>query len=157
CRRTADAGSRQRSRAFGDALSAQSRWAWGTTFLGSLKAVLRAEVVGAMSDGLRINWHVIEGPFVGPGFDAVVVPGAADWMHRRQDGIAIVNVQACFETQEHVRVYGSYGGVFELGPDGYARALRGDYDRLPAVVVTPTYETADPRLEWLNRAQCIGV
>jgi cytochrome P450 len=156
-RRTADAGSRQRSRAFGDALSAQSRWAWGTTFLGSLKAVLRAEVVGAMSDGLRINWHVIEGTFVGPGFDAVVLPGAADWMHIRQDGIAIVNVQACFETREHVRVYGSYGGVFELGPDGYARALRGDYDRLPAVVVTPTYETADPRLEWLNRAQCIGV
>ena len=28
---------------------------------------------------------------------------------------------------------------------------------LPPVVVTPTYATADARLEWLNRAQCIGV
>src|SRR5262249_37040457 len=120
---TTHAGLRQRSRALGDAVSAQSRWAWGTTFLGSLRAVLRAEVVGAMSDGLRINWHVTEGTFMGPGFDAVVLPGAADWMHIRQDGIAIVNVQACFETREHVRVYGSYGGVFDLGPDGYARAL----------------------------------
>ena len=110
-----------------------------------------------MSDGLRVNWHVNEGTFVGPGFDAVVLPGAADWMHIRQDGVAIVNVQACFETPEHVRVYGSDGGVFDLGPDGYARALRGEYDRLPPVVVTPTYATADPRLEWLNRAQCIGV
>ncbi len=25
------------------------------------------------------------------------------------------------------------------------------------MVVTPTYATADPRLEWLNRAQCVGV
>jgi hypothetical protein len=153
----ANAGLRRRSRALGDAVSTQSRWTWDTTFLGSLRAVLRAEVVGAMSDGLRINWHVTEGTFMGPGFDAVVLPGAADWMHIRQDGIAIVNVKACFETREHVRVYGSYGGVFDLGPDGYARALRSEYDRLPPVVVTPTYETADPRLEWLNRAQCIGV
>ena len=157
CWGTANTGLRPRSRAFGETASAQSRWAWDTTFLGSLRAVLRKEVVGAMSDGLRVNWHVTEGTFVGPGLDAVVLPGAADWMRIRQDRIAIVNVQACFETREHVRVYGSYGGVFDLGPDGYARALRDEYDRLPPVVVTPTYETADPRLQWLNRAQCIGV
>jgi hypothetical protein len=155
--RVDNAGLRPRSRASGEAVSAQSRWAWDTNFLGSLTAVLRKELVGAMSDGLRVNWHVTEGTFVGPSLDAVVLPGAADWMHIRQDGIAIVNVQACFETREHVRVYGSYGGVFDLGPDGYTRALRDEYDRLPPVVVTPRYETADPRLEWLNRAQCIGV
>jgi truncated hemoglobin YjbI len=122
-----------------------------------LRADLRKELVGAMPDGLRINWHVKEGTFAGPGLDAVILPGAADWMHIRKDGIAIVSVRACFETRDHVRVYGTYGGIFDLGPDGYARALRDDYDRLPPVVVTPTYETADPRLEWLNRAQCIGV
>jgi Protein of unknown function (DUF3237) len=146
-----------RSRAVGEAVSAQSRFAWDTTFLGSLRAVLRKELVGATPDGLRIDWHVTEGTFVGPGLDAVVLPGAADWMRIRRDGIAIVSVQACFETREHVRVYGSYGGIFDLGRDGYARALRDEYDPLPPVVVTPTYATADPRLEWLNRAQCIGV
>jgi truncated hemoglobin YjbI len=78
-------------------------------------------------------------------------------MKIRRDGIGIVKVKACFETKEHVRIYGTYGGIFDLGPDGYARALRGEYDQLPPVVVTPTYATADPRLEWLNRAQCIGV
>jgi hypothetical protein len=136
---------------------ATMRWAWGTSFLGSLRAVLRKEWIGATPDGMRINWHVTEGTFVGPGLDAVVLPGAADWMRIRPDGIAIVDVQACFETREHVRVYGSYGGIFDLGRDGYARALRDEFDRLPPVVVTPTYLTADPRLEWLNRAQCIGV
>ena len=156
-RGVANAVLRPRPRAPVEAASAQSRWSWDTSFLGSLRAVLRKELVGAMPDGLRVNWHVTEGTFVGPGLDAVVLPGAADWMHIRRDGIAIVRVQACFETREHVRVYGSYGGIFDLGPDGYARALRDDYDRLPPVVVTPTYETADPQLEWLNRAQCIGV
>jgi truncated hemoglobin YjbI len=144
-------------RASGGAVSAQSRWAWDTSFLGSLRAVLRKESVGATPDGLRINWHVTEGTFVGPGLDAIVLPGATDWMRIRRDGIAIVNVHACFETRDHVRVYGSYGGIFDLGSDGFARALRDEYDRLPPVVVTPTYATADPRLEWLNRAQCIGV
>jgi truncated hemoglobin YjbI len=153
----ANADSRPRSWASAEAVSAQSRWAWETRFLGSLRADLRKELVGAMPDGLRINWHVKEGTFAGPGLDAVILPGAADWMHIRKDGIAIVSVRACFETRDHVRVYGTYGGIFDLGPDGYARALRDDYDRLPPVVVTPTYETADPRLEWLNRAQCIGV
>jgi truncated hemoglobin YjbI len=153
----ANADSRPRSWASGEAVSAQSRWTWETRFLGSLRADLRKELVGAMPDGLRINWHVKEGTFAGPGLDAVILPGAADWMHIRKDGIAIVSVRACFETRDHVRVYGTYGGIFDLGPDGYARALRDDYNRLPPVVVTPTYETADPRLEWLNRAQCIGV
>jgi hypothetical protein len=138
--------------------SVQPRWTWNTTFLGSLTATLRKEVVGPTPDGLRINWYVRTGTFVGPGLSAVVLPGAADWMRIRRDGVAIVSVQACFEAgEDRVRVYGSYGGVFDLGPDGYARALRDEYDELPPVVVTPTYLTADPRFEWLNRAQCIGV
>jgi truncated hemoglobin YjbI len=122
-----------------------------------LTAGLRKEVVGVTPDGLRINWHVETGSFVGPGLDAIVLPGAADWMRIRRDGVAIVSVQACFETRAGVRVYGSYGGIFDLGPDGYVRALRDEYDHLPPVVVTPTYATADPQLEWLNRAQCVGV
>jgi truncated hemoglobin YjbI len=138
-------------------VSGQPRWAWDTTFLGSLTAALRKELVGVTPDGFRINWHVKTGSFVGPGLDAVVLPGAADWMRIRRDGVAIVNVQACFETRDGARVYGSYGGIFDLGPDGYARALRDEYDRLPPVVVTPAYATADPRLQWLNRAQCVGV
>jgi truncated hemoglobin YjbI len=133
------------------------RYAWDTGFLGSLTAFLRKEVVGATPDGFRINWHVTHGTFAGPGFDAVVLPGAADWMRIRPDGVAIVNVQACFEMRDGARVFGSYGGIFDLGSDGYARALREDWPTLPPVVVTPTYATADPRLDWLNRAQCIGV
>lgn len=133
------------------------RWNWTSRFLGGVTASLRKEVVGATPDGLRIDWHVVEGSFVGPGLDAVVLPGATDWMRIRQDGVGVVSVQACFQTRSGARIYGSYGGYFDLGADGYARALRDEFDPLPPVVVTPTYATADKQLDWLNRAQCFGV
>jgi hypothetical protein len=119
--------------------------------------MLRKEVVGVMPDSLRINWHVIEGTFVGPGVEATILPGATDWSRIRKDGVGTVNVQATLETRTGARIYARYGGLFDLGPDGYARALRDDFDPLPPVVVTPVYTTADPQFEWLNRAQCIGV
>lgn len=133
------------------------QWAWKTRFLGTLSAHLRKERVGVTPDGLRINWHVIDGTFIGPGFDAVVLPGAADWMRIRPDGVAIVDVQACFKTRDGALVNGTYGGIFDLGPDGFTRAVRDEFDALPPVVVTPTYATSAPPLQWLNRAQCVGV
>ena len=81
----------------------EPRWAWDARFLGTLVARLRKEVVGVTPDGLRIDWHVTDGSFVGPELDAVVLPGAADWMRIRPDGIGIVNVQACFETRINLR------------------------------------------------------
>src|SRR5215510_823991 len=110
-----------------------------------------------MPDGFRINWHVIEGSFVGPGMEAIILPGATDWSSIRKDGVGTVNVQATLETRTGARIYARYDGLFDLGPDGYARALRDDFDPLPSVVVTPVYATADAQFEWLNRAQCIGV
>jgi hypothetical protein len=135
----------------------QRRWGWTTTFLGSLTATLRKEVVGIMPDSFRINWHVIEGSFAGPGMEAIVLPGATDWSRIRIDGVGTVDVQATLETLTGERIYTRYGGLFDLGPDGYARALRDDFDPFPPVVVTPVYVTAAERFEWLNRAQCIGV
>jgi truncated hemoglobin YjbI len=146
-----------RANAVGTAPDSQRRWGWNTTFLGTVTAMLRKEVVGVMPDSLRINWHVIEGTFVGPGVEATILPGATDWSRIRKDGVGTVNVQATLETRTGARIYARYGGLFDLGPDGYARALRDDFDPLPPVVVTPIYATADAQFEWLNRAQCIGV
>ena len=82
-----DPGVRRAPSVGAGATSSQPRWAWDTTFLGSLTAILRKEVVGVTPDGLRINWHVTTGSFIGPGLDAIVLPGAADWMRIRRDGV----------------------------------------------------------------------
>lgn len=78
-------------------------------------------------------------------------------MRIRRDGVAIVDVQACFKTRDGELVNGAYGGIFDLGPDGFDRAVRDEFDVLPPVVVTPRYATSAPALQWLNRAQCMGV
>lgn len=134
-----------------------SRWRWEAKFLGAATMQLRKEVVGAVSDGFRIIWRFEDARFVGPVLEGRFLPGAADWMRIRPDGVAIVQVQGCIETPSGARVYTSYGGNLELGRDGYARALRGEFDPWPPFVCAPIYATADKELEWLNRAQCLIV
>jgi Protein of unknown function (DUF3237) len=134
-----------------------ARWRWEAKFLGGATIKLRKEVIGVVSDGFRIIWHFEEAPFVGPLLEGRFLPGAADWMRIRPDGVAIVQVQGCIETRSGARVYTTYGGNLELGRDGYARALRGEFDPWPPFVCAPTYATADKELEWLNRAQCLIV
>jgi Protein of unknown function (DUF3237) len=136
---------------------AEYRWPWDARFLGACTIQLRKEVVGAVSDGLRINWRFEEARFVGPVLEGAFLPGAADWMRIRPDGVGIVQVLGCIETRTGARVYTSYGGIVDLGRDGYARALRGESDPLPSFVGAPTFATADKELEWLNRAQCLVV
>jgi hypothetical protein len=136
---------------------AKPRWDWAGKFLGSCTIFLRKEVVGSMSDGLRVDWHFKEAHFVGPHLEGDFLPGAADWMRVRPDGVALVQVIGCLQTTTGARVFCSYGGIVDLGADGYARALRGEFDPLPAFIGAPTYQTADKELEWLNRAQCLCV
>jgi hypothetical protein len=133
------------------------RWDWDTTFLWAGTVAIRKEVIGAMPDGLRINWHVTEGRFVGPRLEGVVLPGGANWLRIRKDGVAIVNVTECLQTPTGTRIDCLYDGILDLGADGYGRAMRGDFGILPPFVLAPTYGTADKELAWLNRAQCIGV
>jgi hypothetical protein len=133
------------------------RWNWDTTFLWACKVAIRKQVIGALPDGLRINLEVTDGRFVGPRFEGVVLPGGINWMRIRDDGVAIVNVTECLQTRTGARIDSVYDGIIDLGPAGYARAVRGEFVPLPPFVVAPTYVTADKELAWLNRVQCIGV
>jgi hypothetical protein len=137
--------------------ASQPRWDWTTRFIGSCTIMLRREVVGTLSDGVRINWHFVEGHFDGPELHGDFLPGGTDWMRIRPDGVGLVEVKGSLQTPKGARVYVSYSGIVDLGPDGYARALRGEAIASPSFVGTPTYATGDPELAWLNRAQCVCV
>lgn len=134
------------------------RWDWDARFLWTGSIGIRKEVIGGVPDGLRINWYFTDGHFVGPEHEGTVLPGGGDFMRIRQDGIGIVNViTSLLQTRTGARLYCSYGGMFDLGPDGYARAMRSEFDAFPPFVTSPTYTTADKDLAWLNRAQCLGL
>jgi hypothetical protein len=132
-------------------------WNWSTRFVATMTATVGRQNVGEGPDGLRIDWLIEQGHFAGPDIKAAVLPGGTDFMRIRRDGVAIVDVRACLETADGARIYAAYGGALDLGPDGYARALRGQFASLPPLVVTPTFETSDARLRWLNRVRCFGV
>jgi Protein of unknown function (DUF3237) len=139
-------------------LAREPRWEWNAKFLWTGSIGIRKEVIGGVPDGLRINWYFTDGHFVGPDHDGIVLPGGGDFMRIRPDGIGIVNViTELLQTRTGARLYCSYSGVFDLGPDGYARAMRNDFDAFPPFVTSPTYTTADKELGWLNRAQCLGL
>ena len=48
-----------------------------------------------MADGLRINWRFVEARFVGPVLEGAFLPGAADCMRIRPDGVGMVQVIGC--------------------------------------------------------------
>src|SRR5262249_3798505 len=50
-----------------------------------------------------------------------------------------------------------YYGIFDLGPDAYERALRGEFDPVPPLVLAPQFITSHPNWLWLNRLQCLAV
>ena len=110
-----------------------------------------------MPDGLRINWYVEEGSFAGPDVSGVMLPGSGDWMRVREDGIALVNVRASLQTSDGARIYATYSGILDLGSDGYARAVRGEFAPFPPIIVSPVFQTSDTRYSWINRLQCTGV
>ena len=142
----------------GAELVGKPRWEWNTKFLWTGSIGIRKEVVRRVPDGLRINWYFTEGRFVGPDYEGVVLPGGGGLYayppgrhrHRRV-------VTELLQMRTGARLYCSYGGMFDLGVDGYARALRNEFDAFPPFVTAPTYTTADKGLAWLNRAQCIGL
>jgi len=134
-----------------------ARFPYDMEFFAALTVNLRAEVLGATAEGYRINFHVEEGRVVGPHIDAVVEPHGGDWMCIRPDGVGIVDIKITCRTQDGALLLDQAGGVFDLGPDGYAAVAAGRFDGAPPLYVTPRWSTADPAWAWLSRKQGIGL
>jgi hypothetical protein len=75
----------------------------------------------------------------------------------RRDGVGVADVRITYETDDGALLLSRYYGIFDLGPDGYERALRNEYDPVPPLVLAPQFVTSHPKWLWLNRLQCLGV
>lgn len=135
----------------------EPRWAYELEFFAALTVDLRAEVLGATPEGYRINFYVKDGTIKGPLIDAAVLPEGGDWMCIRPDGIGMVDISITYQTASGALILERAGGVFDLGPDGYAKVAAGDFTGAPPFYATPSWETAHPDWSWLNRRQGFGV
>jgi hypothetical protein len=128
-----------------------------SSYLGQFSACLSSSIMGVTAAGLRIDWQVVEGRFQGPLLQGKPLAGFTDRMCIRADGVALINVVGGLVTDAGTTLEVAYQGLVDLGSDGYQRASRNDFDPLLALVVTPRFNTDDPKLQWLNRVQCLGV
>jgi hypothetical protein len=140
-----------------DSWPSHPRYGYDLTFFAALTVNLRAEVLGPTPEGYRINFYVKDGRVAGPQIDAVVQPEGGDWMCIRPDGIGAVTIKITYRTTDGAQILEQAGGVFDLGPDGYARVSSGDFRGAPPFYATPTWSTAHPKWQWLNRCQGFGI
>jgi hypothetical protein len=132
-------------------------WAYDLSFFATLVVNLRAEILGETPEGYRINFFIKDGRVVGPRIDAVVQPEGGDWMAIRPDGIGMVDIRITYKTADNALILERAGGVFDVGPDGYAKVKAGQFIGSPPFYATPTWNTAHPNWRWLNRCQGFGV
>jgi hypothetical protein len=135
------------------------RYEWASEFLGAFTVQLAKppESFGPVSDGLHITFYVASGEIHGPRLNARIRGEGGDWMLVRQDGVGVADVRITYETDDGALLLSRYYGIFDLGPGGYERALRNEYDPVPPLVLAPQFVTSHPDWLWLNRLQCLAV
>jgi hypothetical protein len=138
---------------------AARRYEWASEFLGAFTVQLAKppESFGPGPDGLHITFYIQSGEIRGPRLNAKIRGEGGDWMVVRRDGVGMANVRITYETDDGALLLSCYYGVFDLGPQGYERALRNDYDPVPPLVLAPQFNTSHPNWLWLNRLQCLAV
>jgi hypothetical protein len=135
------------------------RFAWESEFLGAFTVQLAKppESFGATADGLHVTFYIASGEIRGPRLNARIRPEGGDWMLVRHDGVGVADVRITYETNDGALLLSRYYGIFDLGSDGYTRALRNEYDPLPPLVLAPQFVTSHPNWLWLTRLQCLAV
>jgi len=114
-------------------------------------------MIGPTPEGLRVNVYVTSGEVFGPKLRGSFRPVGGDWLLIRPDGIGVLDVRATMELDDGALVYTTYGGVAELGPNGYAQFMQGKPPVSADLKIVPRYHTSHADYIWLNRLQCVGI
>ena len=137
--------------------SGVARYEWASEFLGAftVKLISPPESFGPGPDGVRITYHIESGEIHGPKLNGKVRGG--DWMVLRHDGVGVAESRVTYEMHDGALILSRYYGIMDLGPDGYQRALRNEFEPAPPLVLAPQFNTSHPDWLWLNRLQCLAV
>ena len=94
------------------------------------------------------------GTVEGPDFRAEVLPGGADWQFLRPDGATELEAHYVIRTPDGTNIAVVNRGLRHAPPEINAKLLAGEKVD-PALVyfrATPTFYSASPAHEWLNRS-----
>lgn len=116
------------------------------------------QVIGT-PNGTRVIVRVGEGWLKSPKFAIIeILPGAADWLRVRNDGVSEIDVRAVFRLDDEALCYITYTGINIIPADILKRIMSGEdvdpdeyYFR-----VTPRFQTASEKYDWLNNVICVA-
>lgn len=83
------------------------------------------EDMGKGADGMRINYPIIGGTFIGKGMRGTVVPGGADMSVTREDGVTMVNALYRLKTDDGQIIIIDNAGIWRLNESGLAKKAKG--------------------------------
>jgi len=114
--------------------------------------------LGATPHGHRLIVPITGGALDGPRISAKVLPGGADWIAIRSDGVAELDVRATVETHDGALIYVTIRGYLTNLMEVVERLTRGETvpDSDYSFVMSPAYETSDPRYDWLQRTIAVA-
>lgn len=115
-------------------------------------------MIGDTPEGLMIAFPLgADGTVRGPKLNGKIDHIGGDWMRVRPDGVGISQIRVVVACDDGTSFMGEYGGVVNFGPDGYAALSQGGGPKMAEVQLAPRFISADTKLDWLNRVQCVGL
>jgi hypothetical protein len=130
-----------------------------TSHLLTLKlAVSGMQPIGETPSGNRRIGLVSGGTFAGPRLRGLVLPGGADWIIGRPDGVTTLDVRIVLQTDDGSAIGLTYRGL-RHGPAAVMDKVNGGQFVDPSEYyfrIAATFETAAPQYAWLNKMFAIG-
>lgn len=114
--------------------------------------------IGAGPVGNRRVGLVAGGSFIGARLRGKVLPGGADWIVVRADGVTTLDVRLVLETDDGAAIGMTYRGL-RHGPAAVMDKVNRGEPVDPSTYYFRTavaFETAASQYAWLNSAICIG-
>jgi hypothetical protein len=114
--------------------------------------------IGRVPAGLRRIAPVPGGRFTGPRLAGSVLPGGADWVINRANGVMLTDVRLTLKTDDGALIYLGYQGRFRAAPEAMARFGKGalleagEY----SLALSARLECGDTRYDWLNDLIVVG-
>ena len=119
---------------------------------------LNSAQIGQTPAGRRSIVPILGGSFEGKRLRGNVLPGGADWILFRPDGVMSIDVRLVLQTHDEALIYLTYQGRFTGDENALSDLAKGKVlnpDRYSLATVAK-FECGDERYDWLNTLIAVG-
>ena len=117
-----------------------------------------SQTIGRIKKATRLIVPIASGHFSGDKLNGKILPGGADWVLLRDDGVMEIDVRLVLETIESALIYLTYQGRFIASESVMAQMQAGEKispDEY-SLAVTARFESGHPDFLWVNDAIVIA-